>query len=172
MADALFRICCFSSNEIEPQEEILLWSHYANKHQGIRITFDFDPTINPRYALKKIKYSPTRVGLDLRAGDSLRAEQGLTDSWITKATGWAYEREIRLFTSKKYCKPVVGEDGVTRHFVSFETSKVKSVTFGVNCPTPEIKRISNLVHEQYPHATLWQATKHQSEFSITYRPLH
>jgi hypothetical protein len=34
-SDRLLRLVCFSEATVEPLNEILIWSHYANKHHGI-----------------------------------------------------------------------------------------------------------------------------------------
>src|ERR1035437_3451022 len=64
MVDEHFRISCFSSKDVLQCEEILMWSHYANKHQGMRIKFSLNDMRTYPYYIKRIRYEKERIELD------------------------------------------------------------------------------------------------------------
>ncbi|WP_157797123.1 DUF2971 domain-containing protein [Clostridium sp. CT7] len=80
-------VSCFS----ELYDNILMWSHYADKHSGFCLEFD------TRYELfnkiRKVNYSDDypKISLDIsKVGDKF------LDSICTKNKQWGYEKEWRL----------------------------------------------------------------------------
>ena len=69
-ADASFRLVCFSSEQTRLQDEILLWSHYANKHQGHRIGFEIPESPMSVFTIEGVKYSANRVEADFTGDPS------------------------------------------------------------------------------------------------------
>jgi hypothetical protein len=84
---------CFSLSWDNP----LLWSHYGDRHHGMALGFDLDPT-----KCKKVKYVKTRP--QLRAIDLSVAHELL----FTKYIDWKYEEEIRTFTTLTDIDPETG----------------------------------------------------------------
>ena len=68
MADSSTRIVCFSNSAINPLDEILLWSHYAKMHEGIRIGFEFPKDIKFPFKIYKVDYSEKRLVIDVSQG--------------------------------------------------------------------------------------------------------
>lgn len=74
----------------------LMWSHYADKHQGLCLRFSVDPTaVRPDPALAAVTYSKTYPVLNV--GD-LVANLGGTcyQALYSKSPQWKYEKEWRL----------------------------------------------------------------------------
>jgi hypothetical protein len=70
----------------------VLWSHYAEKHNGICLGFDVIKS-----ELHEVNYSPTRIALKLED----EVATGLDDATamavtLTKFSDWSYEHEWRL----------------------------------------------------------------------------
>ena len=85
-------------------KNILMWSHYAQNHEGYVLGFDssheyFD------YGLEKIIYSDERPYLD-----PTKSSQDAS-IFYTKSTDWQYEQEYRK--SQGFVKPVKLENGNT-----------------------------------------------------------
>lgn len=106
-----FRVCCFSKTE----KEILMWSHYADKHSGICIGFQKSGfKRNQEFAPVEVKYMNEFKPYDYELGN-LKAFKG----WLTtKSDKWFYEEEVRLLNIKK------------KEIISFEQNLVKEVIFG------------------------------------------
>jgi hypothetical protein len=107
IADNIF-FRSFTKFRSEPvEQEILLWSHYADKHKGIRIGFmweiiGFDSQGRGEgdyYYLEPICYQNDRVKmLPALQNFSLAAKREFVlNVYKTKGTVWEYEEEIRLF---------------------------------------------------------------------------
>lgn len=83
-------LLCFSRDWHNP----VLWSHYANKHQGICLGFDIPDT-----NLKKVTYSDSRKRLLSKTEQSLRENRFdsmyLQELLLTKYAHWRYEDEMR-----------------------------------------------------------------------------
>ena len=78
-------IICFSQN----WQNLLLWSHYANRHKGICLGFDIENKL-----VKKVCYVDART----RLNPSLSKE--MEDRLVyTKSSGWKYEEEWRCWLS-------------------------------------------------------------------------
>ena len=103
-------ICSFSLVLEEP----LLWSHYANEHKGLCLTYEipgqffFDPSnniigvspvdynVNPLTEWF-IKNAPEKAGTDLNEF----AIELLKKVLAIKGEGWGYEKEVRIIRDKE-----------------------------------------------------------------------
>lgn len=168
LADEFFRVCCFSKTDVTSDSEILLWSHYARSHRGVRIEFEID---EHRIPLAEVTYSPQRCAVEFsKAYDGNHTNEVLRQTMHIKSTAWDYEKEVRLILQKDSVPPVTGPDG-DLHFLSFDPSWVKSVDFGINCNETTIESISAILKLDYPHAPMRKAFHHPEDYSILYRTL-
>lgn len=82
----------------EVNNDILMWSHYANCHKGVCIGFRL-PTIDVEWGGITLKVNYTESIIPKKfytAGQTERANALFY--WIfTKAMCWGYEKEIRCF---------------------------------------------------------------------------
>jgi hypothetical protein len=86
------KICCFSKN----MENTVMWSHYADKHNGISLIFDLecqDPFINLKNS------SPTQGFVSYnryKPFNYLKSKvEGITNLFLSKSGDWEYEDEYR-----------------------------------------------------------------------------
>lgn len=93
------RVACFS----EVNDSILMWSYYADKHQGICL--EYDPTLlndgstdnkNLFNAFQKVHYSEKQYN-DLQY---MHSSSDLESTVFTKALCWAHEQEWRIAIAK------------------------------------------------------------------------
>lgn len=117
------RISCFS----EIKDSILMWSYYANSHNGVCVEFDLsrlDPKdeLNNKIlrSLTKVHYSPLRA--DVQHSSALATELNFIAS---KADVWGHEHEWRIIceTQEQYL-PFDCVSGVYVG-VNFNTNAVK-----------------------------------------------
>jgi hypothetical protein len=173
MADRTTRVVSFSDANVSPQNEILLWSHYANKHEGIRIGFEFPPEIKHpfkifqvqyREGLFEIVYSPDKPILDVG--------YALVECAKVKSSAWQYEHEYRLLTHPDLCEKRTMPNSKIESFIGFEREWVKTVDFGVRCSTNEIAKMSDLLTSQYAGTVVCRkAGFHKSEYALVYEPV-
>jgi len=169
--DNEFRVICFASSEAEPYDEILIWSHYAASHRGVRIGFEFPE--NSSFSIAPIKYDRKRVSVDMSimAIDPASQSRAISQSICTKSIGWAYEKEHRLFMDPKICKTGNGEDGSSIEFIELQSNWVKRIDFGTRYPQSEKATFLALMREKYPHAECHQARYHKTDYALEYEKL-
>jgi hypothetical protein len=124
-------IICFSDTVTDP----VLWSHYANKHHGVafEVSYVLDPT-----RLTKVDYTNARPVLDANrlndpAGFAIYAKPLMDRLLRQKSTGWAYEREYRVFFDLKRCDISGGH-----YFQQIPDHFLMRVILGFNCPLEEL----------------------------------
>jgi hypothetical protein len=124
-------IICFSDAIADP----VLWSHYANKHHGV--AFEVSYVLDPA-RLTKMDYTNARPVLDANRlndqADFAAYAKPLMDRLLRqKSTGWAYEREYRVFVDLKRCDISAGHyyQKIPDHFLM-------RVILGFNCPLEEL----------------------------------
>lgn len=109
-------IVCFSKRWINP----LLWSHYADKHEGFALGFDI-----PNDVLLKVKYRKKRLLFPWNSypkddKQTLPSKLRFVKELIkTKFSSWAYEEEFRYGCSLSDC---IQEEGV--YFENFDDSLI------------------------------------------------
>jgi hypothetical protein len=118
--DDLVSMTCMT----ETKDNNLMWSHYADSHQGLCVEYDFrlleDDPFNICYHLFPVLYRKERfiISLDVKTLISSYAilKKAIDESWkydgdaeldnilpmfLVKSTDWKYENEWRIIYSKK-----------------------------------------------------------------------
>lgn len=93
-------ICCFSKSPLIT----LMWSHYANKHKGVCIGFNFEAFENSEKIIQMpVKYLDEVEKFDYWDRFEKGTDEIVTYNWLlTKSKVWEYEKEIRrIYTNKK-----------------------------------------------------------------------
>lgn len=171
-ADKSTRVVCFSNAELKPLDEILLWSHYAKMHGGVRIGFEFPSDTRYPFRIFEVQYRERRFEIDYAKGLlPLTIGQALLESVKVKSLAWRYENEHRLLTHPDCCEKSTMPNSTQKCFLSFEPAWVKSVDFGVRCPQDEIGRIRDLLNVNYPHVLCRKADFHETEYALVYREI-
>ena len=175
--DQGLRAICFSDpSRVKADEELLLWSHYAKKHEGVRIGFEFPGEFIARSHLSLIHYEPKRVEVVFSLGDEVEALKALEKSATVKSKVWEYEREYRLFVKldSSISETITNSDSTrtVEYFLKFQRDWVKSVDFGVFCPASEIQRIITLLRAGFPNAIARKAEFHRTEYALDYKQIH
>ncbi|MDD2797009.1 MAG: DUF2971 domain-containing protein [Bacteroidales bacterium] len=117
-----FKMSCFS----ESYKNVLMWSHYADKHKGICIGFKFSPVYRDRFVLAVVKYIEKIIPLDGSSDVPSTILYWLT----TKSKFWGYEAEIRAITKAKELNSV--------EYVKYEKEDVVEIIFGCKISNNEI----------------------------------
>lgn len=105
----------------DPRTNILMWSHYADSHQGFVIEFRADFIENIK--LKKVQYSDERKYLTYE--DII--ESKFDDVFYKKSMEWAYEKEYRAILPLDRAEEV--KNG-TYHLFKINKGSINSITFG------------------------------------------
>lgn len=172
---SLQEIACFSAPETE-DSDILMWSHYANKWQGVRLGFNMlfenhaqlDYGNNTPYYLDMVRYNEERVSFDL---SRIKDIDDLSEYWewyrsivINKAKAWQYENEWRLMAIEGKSEKV----GVLR-FWRFDRRILKSVDIGPRVSASDKKEILNIISKLYQRVEVREVMPDSRLFKINYK---
>jgi hypothetical protein len=133
-----FKIACLS----KVHNEVLMWSHYAKKHSGICIGFEFPHQYGEKFILCPVKYLTKISPIDGNTDINRSILYWLT----TKSKRWDYEHEIRAITKLNSHNEYLD--------ISFDFKFVKEIIFGCKVSDQTIKeamskiRKSNLLYKQ------------------------
>lgn len=169
-ADEYLRFCCFTDADLLVDDgDILLWSHYAQKHKGVRIEFNFDPIKTKSvFSLHEVIYSDRQVSVDyssLLMGNPFPFDEVCR----TKSKAWSYEVEVRIISS--IVSGLNTDGSVVEAYVSFDPSWVTGVDFGIKCPQKVIDSICSIIRAKYPQVIPRRAYQASDKFSIEYRQI-
>src|SRR3954468_18740960 len=118
---ASLRVCALS----EECRDLLMWGHYADRHRGFCIRFEFgkDPELSK--LLYPVDYEPTFPEIKER-DESL--EKALS-STLTKSEKWSYEREWRIVG-----RVPEGDSNAGELFATYRPAAITGIIFGVRTP--------------------------------------
>ncbi len=97
ISDEIYRVCCFSTIE----DSILMWSHYADNHEGFCVGYNFREIKNDLTELMlPVRYNDKPLDItNLFAPDLNRSL--LINALTRKSKQWSYENEWRLIVLSK-----------------------------------------------------------------------
>ncbi len=134
--NSYYGFCCFSQDF----DNLLMWAHYTNKHEGICLVFDIekDTSLFGDLILKmdypgdypQINYLKERYN----GNWGFKSVQFI---FGTKSKDWSYENEVRVFRTK-------GDHTIFQGAVSFNKSALIEVIFGNNASLETIKELIDL----------------------------
>jgi len=84
----------------EVNDDLLMWSHYADRHQGFCLGFERSPGNIVGRQAAPVVYQRAYPRLSLIDFDRTTNPNSANVLWLTKSDHWAYEREWRLMALK------------------------------------------------------------------------
>lgn len=129
----IFGVVSFSQNN----NNILMWSHYADQHQGIVIGFD-----STKFGKKslKVEYSYKRVELTFGNNKTTMKFKKEVENLIQrKAKNWEYEKEYRMLLELKDLQKK-GND----YFLGFNVNIIDMIIFGSRISKTTKKKIMGM----------------------------
>lgn len=139
----VFLITSFCAESKKKQDEILMWSHYAEGHLGLRIAFESKyleindaALIKMNYEVKRLKLRP----IDYWLGGKKVLEQTIEKMLQVKSSAWLYENEYRLLVSPRVCDFISGNA-----FFPIDRRAILRVDCGLRSTKEIILEIKNLV---------------------------
>jgi hypothetical protein len=133
-------------------DSILMWSHYANDHQGYCLEFeatDHTPVFGEAQA---VLYRDDYPIVDFFNTPN---EEQVDLIFLTKYTGWAYEQEWRI---------VDFQNGPGLR--AYPPELLKGVIFGLRMPEDDKAQIKQWVGRRGNAVRFFQAVQHDHKFSI------
>jgi hypothetical protein len=148
-------VLCFSLS----WSNILMWSHYGDRHKGICLGFEI-PDNAKKY--RKIKYMEKVVcAPDLDSLSKIKQKPYFAWLYWGKYKGWSYEKEIRVHADRQ--RALDEETG--HYFVNFdEDLKLREVIAGARFPFSR-KPIDDAL-EGHPNVIIAKAATSEHKFEL------
>lgn len=132
------------------RDDILMWSHYADSHNGVCLEFDGMSKFMAH--AQEVKYSKARE--PIRAYHETE-QQMMEKALLTKSDRWAYEDEYRLLRYK---------DGPG--LVEFRPHNLTGIIVGASAEKATIDLVKGWISERIEPVTLYRASVSSTEFEI------
>jgi len=163
-----FGMCSLTPN----RSSLLMWSHYANKHEGFCIGFDTKKLseLQEKLALEdklldlqKIICSnnvPQKNFFQTMLSDVDKQNNDIIDLLITKSNDWSYEDEYRLI-----------------YWYNINTSlnllkdTIKEIILGVRISDENKEKIIRIVTENNRNCKIYQAIKSEEYFELIFQEI-
>lgn len=136
----------------EENDNLTMWSHYANSHEGFVIGFNPNKNITDIKTqfirLKKIHYSYKRPNLslfELEQNTSARNKQWLKAFLLTKSKDWAYENEWRQVNMLRYASNTINSNFGLVYLFNYNVESIDSVFLGYNMPLENRRKIITMI---------------------------
>lgn len=139
-------ICCFTINE----KNLLMWSHYAESHNGTCMKFDI--LKDPDFFVYPL---PINYRDDYPDYNHLGDKQTLVkDVILSKSNNWNYEQEIRVLKIQK------------KGLIQFNKNALVEIIFGCKTPKIEIEEIISRSKKNDFNIKFKQARKKNRQFAL------
>lgn len=149
-------VCCLSA----VNDQVLMWSHYADSHAGLCLRFKTRPlSADVPDLAYRVSYSTDRPVVNRVTGTEDYA--GLFDAMLVKANFWAYEQEHRLFR-----KEIFGGAG----HEPFSPERLDAIIFGARCGSEDRAMVRTWVEERGADVEFLEATAEADRFRLSIRP--
>jgi|LakMenEpi03Aug12_release.lakeMendotaPanAssembly.Ray.scaffolds.fasta_scaffold714359_1 hypothetical protein len=153
------RIFCVS----EDRDSSYLWGTYADNNRGAMIEFsNFYEVDSPLLLAKKVIYSDEEPRIEFMSKKpTLEQNRDFHEKLtLTKQTQWSNEKEWRVI------------DFLDKHSeykdYLFDRREVAAIYLGCRMKDSAKKAIKLIAKEKYPHAKIFQARTHESEYSLVF----
>jgi len=145
-------ICCFTENN----DNLLMWSHYANVSKGFCL--EFNPKLAPQLSnkLRKVTYSEKLPTINCSNLDGDESSKEILKLFCTKSLDWIYEKEWRAIHSDVntvYCYP---------------PESLTGVYFGPNMDREHMEIICLVLQGQNPNVKFHRGERSQDEFKVIF----
>jgi Protein of unknown function (DUF2971) len=160
-------------------ENIKMWSHYAQNHEGFVIEFNpensfFKTNLNKNIRLKnlrKVKYSdrPQFEFFDFQKTELEYFEYIADNVFYLKSKDWVYEKEFRLLNNLSKYNNKINISGREIFLFDLPTEAIKSVYLGVNSNEVFVKKIKSILQkDEYSHVKLYFGKQDKRDFKISF----
>ncbi len=165
-ASQTLRIISFCDpNKIKEGDDILLWSHYGDKHKGVRMFLETDDIKIQSTNLFRVDYSLERACVNITDPSANVFNKNVEDAYRTtfktKNESWRYEQEVRWLINIGECSQDKGFS-----YIPLPHRAIRRVDFG--CKFDNCREISILKHPAFKHVVLYKTSVHEHRFSLNY----
>ena len=153
-----YGITCFSKT----YKDILMWSHYADKHSGICIGFEIDvkKLLDIGFIAFAVEYEQTFLPRPYSKEDLEEQMKTIMQYVSMKAKFWEYEKEVRFVNFDYFLKH-------TSEYLNFgEFAEIKEICFGLKTKEFEKKKIKKLFSKTNCNVSYYEMAAIKNEFKL------
>jgi len=169
-----WRVLCLTDNE----ENLLMWSRYADSHQGALFKFRCVDHPNAHFRdAQQVKYDTALpviatlsqwvdwlVGASLP--DAIDDREVFRRTVFTKSKDWHYEKEWRCIIELDQ-----DPDPAKHDLYNLMPEEIESVFLGCNMNAEDKTLLTEYIKEFRPHIKVYKANKHLYEYKLNYERL-
>jgi hypothetical protein len=141
----------------EVNDEILMWSHYADEHRGFCLIFEATDSTPVFGAAQRVSYSKELPDVDVFCDSP---HDAASKALLTKYCGWSYEKEWRI---------VDHEFGAGHH--DYPVELLSGVIFGARMPNADRAKIQGWLLRRGHEVQLQEAIQSERHFKVEVRVL-
>lgn len=158
----------------EKNDNLLMWSHYADSHRGFCVCFDATADFFNRrrsekdefYHLRKVRYlakRPSKSMMDISS----------TEMFLLKSDVWEYEQEWRMCSVLTDADLIIEQIVPAVHLFSFPGSIVTEVIVGANADEALITSIKDILSNEpeFSHVRFKRAKVSSADFALEFYDL-
>ncbi len=158
-----YGVCCFSKKE----NNLLLWSHYADKHSGVCLKFDVNRDKDFFYNPYEVQYPAKYPVFNYfrKTDRTLEGKiSGLAQHLLaTKSKDWEYEEEVRVVRD--------GLDGAYRGLIDIRKDALVEVIFGYKTTDLNINLVKNILRENDYSVLTFKMHLLETSFGLAKKPI-
>ena len=143
-------VTCFS----EVNNELLMWSHYAEKYTGFCL--EFDTNFEPFSKVRKVKYSSSMPSLSVTDALVHNQYEQFLELYCTKSAAWSYEREWRCIHHE------AGTDW------TYEAKALTAIYFGPEINPAAMEIICLILQGQNADIKFFRGARANDNFSVQF----
>lgn len=143
-------VTCFS----EVNNELLMWSHYANKYTGF--CMEFDTSYEPFSKVRKVNYQSTIPSISMTDALLNNNYEQFLELYCTKSEAWSYEREWRCIHAES-----------VKNW-NYESKALTAVYFGPEIDRSMLEIICLILQGQNSNVSFWQGKRSIEAFSVEF----
>ena len=144
-------------------DETLLWSHYADEHRGLCLTYKIPMSFlkGKIIGAQHVNYPPEPLAEFLKTCPTEPEEfirKLLRIYLTTKSPAWEYEKEARII-------------GKRHGILDIPKNFIKEICFGLRTPQPDIDLVTRLARDYCNCDNFSQMIRDETEFGLTMKKL-
>lgn len=165
--DEVLGILCLT----ESPDNLLMWAHYADSHQGFVVEFDTDNSFFDQRlhsdddfrCLRKVCYSTERPNIVISKLDDFK-------SFLTKGLEWSYETEWRMMLHLENASTVLDDGSTAVHLFNFPKSSIRRVILGCRVSDAKAAEIRQILKDsrEYANVVCQQAQIDASKYALNF----
>ncbi len=132
-------------------DDILMWSHYADKHRGYVIEFKAEPNYFPFSNAHQVSYASKYESVNILQDSFTRIRLTL----LTKSKKWIYEQEFRVIQT--FDKPRIAD---------FSPSSLSGIYFGCKMTEENKVKVRDVVAKGNCNPKYYQYIRSDSEYKL------